>query len=838
MPTPPPVKTSTPDAAKDGEQQSQTGAAHPYRVAGRKDMQSIVARPRSRLGLTLLDCLADGEAAGIPGSSGALVVHQPGSQWRQKLRQSMAADLEQLQGPSGPAADAAVAALKAEVRCIRHSSVRASMGRGLAASLAACREGLQAQLAQDNHPSGEHSEASSDSEVAASLRLELQRLEQAHRAQASAQNALSSLQATVAALQLDVSLGPEGDPDDVVLMGTPDHEGCCSSLLLASPPADEQNPGAEKSSKPDESQAGDVDEGSAEGTEPGSPAPSSLASTVILDSGEKENSPQRQSSPIRGRGRQQRCSLNGPLRRSSAHNRSQRLADPPAALLDKAGLHAEGTLASAGTTTAGPAQSAGSAGRAADRAAAAYARPPEFMGTSPADTASSSRRALSAGRSPEVGQWAAEEAGERQVEVLRNAHAQALRELQARQQRELQQLQSSLQKDVQQLQQALTHYREQTERLECQKQLLIKQVLKLELTVEELQHTESELHADLARAFTEGRQARKTVSQLQAQLDAAAAGKSETPKRPTTGPSHQQQLATPAADAAGDGGPPAAVSPDVGSGALPPRRVPLLNLPRRVGIKDSIDVAAALQAAQELLPRIVALWHALHVPLVHRSRFYLAFQGREAFYFESEHRRLVYLAGQSSVDPGTPLHGQGALLSPNSKTAAAARLSKAARKLEWERRWLAQQMKYEFTPEERADLFVSWNVHRDSRERKLQLTRQLWAPTTIRDPDGMTRSSELVMRLNGSEASDGTEFDLVFGRSEDQGWMRNMLSSSVLGPVLTKMGAVAPSPSRPSATGGPGRRRSFMGALGLTPRRNSGVSAASGSCSNLARSGT
>ncbi len=75
-------------------------------------------------------------------------------------------------------------------------------------------------------------------------------------------------------MQLDVSLGPEGDPDDVVLMGTPDHEGCCSSLLLASPPADEQNPGAEKSSKPDESQAGDVDEGSAEGTEPGSPAPS------------------------------------------------------------------------------------------------------------------------------------------------------------------------------------------------------------------------------------------------------------------------------------------------------------------------------------------------------------------------------------------------------------------------------------------------------------------------------------------------------------------------------------------------------------------------------------
>ena len=129
MPTPPPVKTSTPDAAKDGEQHSQTGAAHPYRVAGRKGMQvrqggseqqraagclpgrpfhhnwsalqSIAAKPRSRLGLTLLDCLADGEAAGTPNSSGALVVHQPGSQWRQQLRQSMAADLEQLQVIAG-----------------------------------------------------------------------------------------------------------------------------------------------------------------------------------------------------------------------------------------------------------------------------------------------------------------------------------------------------------------------------------------------------------------------------------------------------------------------------------------------------------------------------------------------------------------------------------------------------------------------------------------------------------------------------------------------------------------------------------------------------------------
>ena len=75
-------------------------------------------------------------------------------------------------------------------------------------------------------------------------------------------------------VQLDVSLGPEGDADDAVLMGTPDHEGCCSSLLLASPPAGQQDPGGEDCPGPIEGQASDAGVGSGEGTEPGSPASS------------------------------------------------------------------------------------------------------------------------------------------------------------------------------------------------------------------------------------------------------------------------------------------------------------------------------------------------------------------------------------------------------------------------------------------------------------------------------------------------------------------------------------------------------------------------------------
>ena len=55
---------------------------------------------------------------------------------------------------------------------------------------------------------------------------------------------------------------------------------------------------------------------------------------------------------------------------------------------------------------------------------------------------------------------------------------------------------------------------------------------------------------------------------------------------------------------------------------------------------------------QTLLPRIVQLWEDLQVPLVHRSRFYLAFKGRETFYYEAEHRRLIHQ--QTPVRPPPP----------------------------------------------------------------------------------------------------------------------------------------------------------------------------------------
>lgn len=62
-----------------------------------------------------------------------------------------------------------------------------------------------------------------------------------------------------------------------------------------------------------------------------------------------------------------------------------------------------------------------------------------------------------------------------------------------------------------------------------------------------------------------------------------------------------------------------------------------------------------------MLPKIMELWEALHVPLIHRSRFFLAFRGREAFYFETEKRRLAWLQSEiGDPEDRNPLKAQKA----------------------------------------------------------------------------------------------------------------------------------------------------------------------------------
>ncbi|KAK9863519.1 hypothetical protein WJX84_000419 [Apatococcus fuscideae] len=417
-------------------------------------------------------------------------------------------------------------------------------------------------------------------------------------------------------------------------------------------------------------------------------------------------------------------------------------------------------------------------------------------------------------------------------------------------------LRDSVVKEVAALKRALDDQAEFAAKLDCQKQLLVQHVLRLEdkaLGLEGRAKT-----AEMARSSAE-----KQLITLQAQADAL--------KQEVLKAKHAAALAEQRVRAAEDAkqklaathrAPVAAISTaSTASGGLrSPQSVatsPAVPLTPHGGPQDNFrtpgqlrglsihrptpsdsspdqDSWAAPPSIETLMPKIVALWEELFVPLVHRSRWFLAFRGSEVFYYETEHRRLQHLRtqmGVSSADDG----------SPESKQKAEKFLEKAQRKLEWERRFLASQLKVEYSSEERDELFLKWNIYRDSKERKLQLVRQLWTANR-QDPADMQEFSEMVIRLNGTEVSDG--YDLVFAKSDGDSWMKSMLASSgrVMGPVLHRVVTApqalkpvtgASTPSRSDSLRPGERPRSFLSSIGLgniTPiRRNPSItSTASG----------
>lgn len=96
-------------------------------------------------------------------------------------------------------------------------------------------------------------------------------------------------------------------------------------------------------------------------------------------------------------------------------------------------------------------------------------------------------------------------------------------------------------------------------------------------------------------------------------------------------------------DAAQAGGPSTPKGPAALHVNLPP-----INTAAAQGIFDacSDDGWASTPTVDSLLPKIVALWDELYVPLVYRSRFFLCFRGREVFYYEVEARRLEWKRSQ------------------------------------------------------------------------------------------------------------------------------------------------------------------------------------------------
>ncbi len=75
-------------------------------------------------------------------------------------------------------------------------------------------------------------------------------------------------------------------------------------------------------------------------------------------------------------------------------------------------------------------------------------------------------------------------------------------------------------------------------------------------------------------------------------------------------------------------------------------------------------------------------------------------------------------------------------------------------------------------PQEREELFTAWRVDPLSKERKLQLVQKLWSRDILQQPDGMQRSSELVVQLCGMDASEHM-MELVFGKFQREQEVRS-----------------------------------------------------------------
>ncbi|KAL6524754.1 hypothetical protein OROMI_030347 [Orobanche minor] len=134
--------------------------------------------------------------------------------------------------------------------------------------------------------------------------------------------------------------------------------------------------------------------------------------------------------------------------------------------------------------------------------------------------------------------------------------------------------------------------------------------------------------------------------------------------------------------------------------------------------------------------KIVELWDACHIPLIHRTYFYLLFKGdpSDAVYMEVELRRLSFLKNT--------IHGVRVVKDDQFYTQAS-----SEKALNREREMLSKRMLKKYSVKERESLFQKWGIDIKSKQRRLQLCRRLWTDTT--NTEHMNESAAIVARLVG-----------------------------------------------------------------------------------------
>ncbi|CAN4093940.1 unnamed protein product [Withania somnifera] len=137
---------------------------------------------------------------------------------------------------------------------------------------------------------------------------------------------------------------------------------------------------------------------------------------------------------------------------------------------------------------------------------------------------------------------------------------------------------------------------------------------------------------------------------------------------------------------------------------------------------------------------IIELWDACNVPLVHRTYFFLLFNGdpTDSVYMEVELRRLSYLKNAFSL--GAKVVKDGQIFS---KVASLSALNR-------EREMLSKLLLKKFTSKERENLYEKRGIDLKTKRRRLQLCHQLWKDT--KDMDHIKESAALISKLVGFEA--------------------------------------------------------------------------------------
>ncbi|XP_009772334.1 kinesin-like protein KIN-7E [Nicotiana sylvestris] len=156
-------------------------------------------------------------------------------------------------------------------------------------------------------------------------------------------------------------------------------------------------------------------------------------------------------------------------------------------------------------------------------------------------------------------------------------------------------------------------------------------------------------------------------------------------------------------------------------------------------IEDELKSLSSWTSEFKILQKeIMELWHVCNISLVHRTYFFLLFQGddpKDAVYMEVEIRRLTFL---------NDIYTRGEKTVVNGRTLS---LAQSMKDLRQERRMLRRQMLRKLTEEDRESLYLKWGIRINSKLRRLQLAQRLWKKTD--DMNHIADSAYLIAKLTG-----------------------------------------------------------------------------------------